>query len=377
MTSEFTVYLRAPDLTREAQIEDFQSLECVDRYCAVGAWTLTIDRRTGPAAKLVTPGYGIEVVTADGGYVLAGPMTTCRRVRDAQRNTLTVSGPDDNVWLARRLAHPQPATAVPPYSSTAYDVRTGVASTVLRAYVNANAAGGALTARQVPGLTLDVDPLLGGSVTGKGRWQKSLLLLQELALAGGVGFRVRQSGTQLLFTVYQPVDRSTTVVFSEELGNLLGFEYDSAAPSSNYLFCGGQGEEELRTIREGQDSATIADWGRIEEFHDRRDTNDTAVLDQEITTTLDENAGSAGLSLTPVDTPTQKARTHYNTGDRVTAVIDGEEIQDLIRELRTVLTPDGAQRTVPVIGATARTGVLRIFDRLRATGSRLANLERR
>ncbi len=376
---DFVAYLLNPNLEREAQIDDFASCELVDRFNAVGAWMLTVHADSATAGLLATPQYGIEVVRcSDGGTLLSGPMTKRRRERTANENKLLVSGPDQNVWLARRRAHPQPATSTPPYNSQAYDVRTGVASTVMRQYADVNAAGGALTARQVPRLTLASDPVVGDSVTGRARWQSLLELEQELALAGGnLGFRIVKSGTDLVFQVYQPQDKTATVLFGDALGTLAEFEYEATAPTATYLYVGGGGEGTARVIREGPEPDEYSQWSRFEDFRDRRDTSDTTELDQEREKTLTEMASVTGLSITPIDKPDQKYRTHYNLGDRVTAVIDGQPIQELITEVKTILTPAGALYARPTIGSVNRSGVLGAFDRLRSLGSRLTNLERR
>jgi hypothetical protein len=374
---EWTVYLRAPDRTRAGQIEDFQQCDAVPRFNDVGTWALDLDSRAPLAVTLTEPGYGIEIVR-EGTVVMSGDMRFRKRTRDGSRSRILVSGYDDTVWLHRRLAHPQPATVAPPYSVNEHDVRTGTCSTVLRAYVDVNAGPSALAVRRVAGLTLAADPLVGASVTGRGRWQHLLTLLQELALAGGgLGFRITRSGTDRVFTVYQPADLTSTVKFSIELGNLAGYEYESEAPSANYIVVGGGGEGTARTIREGQDPSSVVDWGRIEAFRDRRDTTATAELDQEITKQLEESAGRTGISITPVETEALRYLTDYTLGDKVTAVLDGEPVREVIREVRIKLTPDGPQQTLPDISSAGRPEVLRIFRLLRATDRRLTNLERR
>ncbi len=373
------MYLLRPDLLREALVDDFSSCELVERFNAPGSWTLTVDARSSAAGLLATPQYGIEVVRiADGVTLMSGPMTVRKRHRAGAANTLTVSGPDQLVWLARRRAHPQPATSAPPYNSQAYDVRTGVASTIIREFVDVNVGPGALTGRALPTLTLASDPVTGTTVTGRGRWQTLLELCQELALAGGgLGFRVRKAGDDLLFTVYAPVDRSDTVMFSEGLGTLAEYDYEATAPKATFMYVGGSGEGTARVFREGPEPTEYATWDRIEEFADKRDTSDTTELDQEVAKTLADNASVTGLSITPLDKPDQKYLTHYDLGDRVTAVVDGEPIQELITEVKTALTPAGKLFARPTIGSSNRTGVLGAFDRLRRAQARITNLERR
>lgn len=374
----WTLYLRNPLLQREGQIDDFEKLEAIPRFNDVGTWVIDIDGRARLASLLATAGYGIELVRDDTTVVMSGPTRNRIFTRNGDALQLTVSGVDDMTWLKRRQAHPQPASPTPPYGTNEHDVRTGTASTVLRAYVNANAGVGALAPRRVPGLGVDADPVLGSSITGRARWQVLLTLLQELAIAGGnLGFRVRKSGTTLLFQVYQPVDRTGSVVLSNEMGNVYGYKAESEASEVNYLYLGGGGEGTSRTIKEGFDSDEVSTWGRIEAFQDRRDTTDDAELSQEITKTLAEGAGKAGLTINPVDIDDMTFLDDYDLGDRVTYVIDGVASTEVVREARITLTPEGPQQTVPGLSTPGRSDVLHLLSRLRLAEKRILDLERR
>lgn len=378
MAPPFVVFLRGPDLKRHGQIDDFRRCEFTERWCQLGDWTFEVNAGTRHAAALATPGYGLEVVRrSDGEVLLSGPMYHRDRVRRGSTNTLTVSGPDDMVWLARRLAHPEPATAAPPYNTDEHDVRTDLASTVLIAYADANAGPSALTPRRTPGLVMADDPLIGAEITGRARWQGLLEFLRELAVAGGIAFRVRKIDDELVFTPYATEDKSAEIKFSTALGNLGDFSYKASAPRATYAYIGGGGEGTARTIVEGSNPEQYAVHDRIEEFGDRRDTTDVAELEQEIATRLAEAVGVTGFSITPIDTPQQMFRTHYDLGDIVTGVVDGTPVRERITEVTTVLTPAGAIYTTPSIGTPDRGTVPRFFDRLRELRSRLSNLERR
>lgn len=373
---DWTVYARAPDMTLAGQVDDYQKLEMVTRFNDVGTWLLDVDASTSPAPFLMLDGAGL-VVTADGTVVFSGPVT--RRERDfaGDHNRLRVSGFDDSVQLTRRLASPQPTTAAPPYNSQGYDVRTGTCSTILGQYVNVNAGPGALGARQIPGLTLAADPGLGTSITGRARWQPLPELLQGLALAGGgLGYRVLQVGTGIQFSVYAVVDRTASVIFSTDLGNLEAFAWSEEAPDTNYVYVGGGGEDTARTIYEGQDSASIGRWGRIESFRDRRDTSVAAELAQAAVDELQKSAGQTSMAITPIDLPQMAYLANYGLGDKVTAVMDGVPVQQVVREVKVTLAENGV-RVVPTIGTPGRQDLLGIFDRLRAAESRLVTLERR
>lgn len=379
-TPEWTLFVRNPALEREAQIDDYQKFEAIPRFNAVGSWILDIDVRVGGgdiASKLIVPQYGIEAVR-NGTTVFSGPMRYKQRNRDGDTNRLTVSGPDDMVWLQDRLASPQPGSANPPYSTTAYDVRTGTCSTILRQYVDVNAGPGAVAVRQVGGLTLGTDLGIGTSVTGRARWQSLLELLQQLAISGGnLGFQLRHTGSGIEFNVYMPADKSAAVKFSEELGNLSSYNYETTAPETNYAYVGGGGEGTARTIREGQDAVAVTRWGRFESFVDRRDTTDSAELAQSITEHLAENSEQVGLSATPIDTEGMAYIDEYNLGDRATFVIDEVPTVDIIREVKIELSPERSEKVTPVVSSAGVREVFRLFHHMRSLGRRISNLERR
>jgi Siphovirus ReqiPepy6 Gp37-like protein len=372
------LYIRDDSFQRVALLDEFTSLEVVARHNEVGSWRLSLDRRTSKAGLLANPGYGIEVVY-DGSPQMSGPVTHHDRTRQQDSDQLVVAGVDDLVWLRRRRAHPCPTLSGPPYNTQTDDVRTGVCSTVLRAYVDLNLGPGAISPRRLPGLSLAADPLLGSTITGRARWQTLLELLAGLALAGGgLGLRlVAQAGSGIQFSSYAPADKSSTVVFSLELGTLGGYRYEAGAPEANYIYAAGSGEGTARTIREGQDPASIASWQRIEDFVDRRDTSVSAELDQEIAEQLADKAGPVGLSITPLDVPGRAYGVDYQLGDRVRVVIDDTPVDEVIREVRLVLTPTGPRVLAPQIGSPSRPPVVALIRGLARVGRRITNLERR
>jgi hypothetical protein len=384
----WTVYARDASLTRQAQLDDYQFLDMVVRFNDVGTWTLDMDANARGASILEQDGSGIVVTRTDpntgaAAVVMSGPVTFRERDvgGDPDRNRLKLKGEDDNTYLNRFLAHPQPSTAAPPYNSQGWDVRTGVCSTILRQYVDVNIGGSALAVRQVPGLSLAADPGIGISITGRARWQSLLTFLQDLALAGGdIGFQIQEAGSGIQFSIYQPMDHSTSVVFAPALANLAAYDWSEAAPKQNYVFVGGGGEDVSRVIVESQDAAAIARWGRIESFRDRRDTSVTAELLQQGSTELMQGQAALGFNITPVDLPQMTYLTHYNLGDKVSVLNDGVLVSNIVREVHITLGDAGgtgnSARIVPLIATPQRQDLLAIFDELRKLRRRVANLER-
>lgn len=376
MTDEWVLYVRRPDLARDGVIEDYQRLEATLRFNSLGSWVLDLHRDSRHVADLARPGWGIELVR-DGVTVLSGPRVGRIRQRQGRTHQVTLSGHDEMVHLARRLAHPQPATPAPPYDVQEHDVRTGQASAVLLAYVDVNAGPGALPERRVPGLALAPDPGLGTTITGRARWQGLLDLLAELAQAGGgLGFRVRRSERALLFEVYQPRDLVRSVIFSDALGTLGDYTIEDEAPAASYVVVGGGGEGTERLIHELPDPEGLATWGRIEQFVDQRHIDTEAELAQAAATALAERTGRASAEITPLETPLLRYPRDYQLGDRVTAVIDGTPVRELIREVRITLAGGQAPQVRPVLDSASRATVLALWARLAQLESRLSSLER-
>lgn len=368
--SKWTLYVRDDAGVRVAELDTFESATLIPRFNAVGDWQV-VAPATEAAQLLTTPKYGLEFVR-DGEVILSGPVTTRTREFGVGVDGYTFQGKDDQVWLSRRKASPEPATAAAPYDDSAYDVRTGAASTVIRAYVNVNAGPGAVTARQVDGLAVPAVAAFGSTVTGRARWQTLIDLLAELATAGGVGFRTRQ----LTFDVYQPTDLSAAVKFSTALGNLAGFSYSDAAPEVNHVYVAGGGEGTARVIRELTDTTSVTEWGRVEEFRDRRDTTDTAELDQAGQAMLTESATKRGFSLAPIETASVRFGATYNLGDQVTVIVDGVPVVDVVREVRIDLNADG-ETVAPTVGdPDADPSRPSIFAAHKRMERRVRNLER-
>lgn len=374
--TDWLLEVRDASLQRVRQIDDWTSAELIVRFNRPGGWQVEGLPSTGAAAAALTPGAGF-VATRNDTTFLSGPLDWPSRRWDLTHDHLEVAGPDDLCHLWDRIAHPVPATGV--FASSAYDVRTGIAETIIRQYVDVNAGPSALSARRVSGLTLAADTALGSTVTGRARLQQLGDLLTNLALAGGdLGFTVAQSGAGIVFDVYQPRDLTSTVIFSADLENLGELLYDQRAPTANHIYVGGGGEGTARTFIEGGDSASVSAWNRrIEQFVDQRQTTDTAELAQKRDEELAAGAERTTLAIGPVDTDAFAFGDDYGLGDQVTCIVDGIAIEQVIREVRVELTPDG-ENVTPVLGSPRAVDPSRsLFEQVRQLAVRVNNQERR
>lgn len=408
---------RNSDLARVAMVEDYQSLEITAKYNDVSTWALTMDARQQAAMLLTQPGsYGIYVIHEDTGYVLiSGEITKVENKREGDTYRTEVSGVDDTVWLRRRVGHPSPTETMPPYDVQSHDHREGTCSTVLIDYVNANCGPGAIARRRVPHLVMGADPEIGKNVKADMRWNTPLLeALWALSIAGlvrpeeqedeeegeqqedvinvdaepadlEIGFRIVQQEDDLVFEVYEPMNRTGTVRFSEEFGNLLSYSYSVSAPESNYVYVAGQGTGTDRTIVEQQDQESINQWGLIETFNDQRNLAEEDTLKQKAEEVIKDGRATTELALEPVDTEHQRYGVHYFLGDVVTVLTtpigfndDGNAaINQAIREVKlTIKEGDRAPRFKATVGsADASVDATRLFKAFRKLRGRVNNLE--
>ena len=273
-STDFTLFAAdGPD--RLGQIEGYEAAQIVARFNDVSTWQLTAATDTPGARLLLEAEHPRLVVETTPEMVFrSGPVTHIERQTGADGDLVTFSGVDDLIYLRHRLAHPEPGTAAPPYDTQAFDTRTGPASAVIAGFVDANAGEAAHADRRVPGLTVPVPADLGPDITVSARYQNLLTMIQRLAARARLGIEIRD----LEFFVFEPA--GPRAVFSSDLGTLAGWSETVEAPAVNHVYVAGGGRGVNRIIREYSDGESVAAWGRIEGFDDRRDTTVTAELDQ-------------------------------------------------------------------------------------------------
>jgi hypothetical protein len=261
----------------------------------------------------------------------------------------------------------------------AYDVRTGICSTVLLGYVNANLIAPTNTDRRNTHIVAALDPVIGTSVSGNARGDNLLALMQQLASSGGdIGFRVLQTANGVLtFSIYQPNDRTTTAKFSQDLKNLFDFSYSLAGPLSNSTEVWGGGVGAARTSLVVQDATSIAAWGLVEgPIIDARDTSDVPTMTQRAQADINANTEQTNLAITPGDTGTVRYGRDYTLGDIVAMTIDGNAITNKIRSVHIELkSPGDEERITPGIGNPTQGDVAHWFDAYQARQQMLTRIQ--
>lgn len=366
MTS-WTLYVADQIGNRQAQIDVYHHFRLIARHNAVSTWELELPTDCDASDVLLNLEHPRIVLRIDDRTLRSGPMTHLERNVTVDGDDLSLTGVDDSVWLTRRVAHPQPGTAAPPYSTTGYDARAGTASQILAQYIDVNAGPSAVAARRVPGLTVPVPAPAGGAVSWQARYENLADFVLSKADALGLGVRV----VDLAVDVFVPVVRSA--VFSIDLGTLAETSSTFDAATGNWIYVAGQGVGAARTVVEVSDAQSIADWGRVEQFQDRRDTNDAAMLTSAGRETLQRGVTPRTVTFEPLDSPVQQFPRDWSVGD-VVQVRVGEQLRsDVVREVDVTLDGNGPVKIVASLGAADD---LALFQASVDSARRIRQLER-
>lgn len=364
--SDLTVEVRDSSLARVGQIlpADLVGFEAALRFNKVGSWKIALRSDHPLVDTLRAPGSGI-IVTGPTGVLLSGPTASAKNTKTADDPTgvWEIVGTDDGVILGERLAYPVPASASLASQTVAYDVRTGKAETVAKAYVDANIGPSAPVARKISALTVDTDLARGSTVVASARFDKLGQLISSLLVLDGLGFDIRQSGSNLLFEVFAPVDRSASIRMDVDNLRLEKSEYTYQRPEATRVIVAGQGQgaERVFVERSSTESTTAETaWGRrIEVFKDQRNTTDTTELQNSGDEILAAGGKTLeGIKVTPSDDQTMRYGVDWGLGDKVTVVVGSTQIAQVVTEVAIVVTDNGIK-----IGATVgEPGVLEDYE---------------
>lgn len=345
---DITVEIRNKTLDRVAQImpEDLVGSTFILSYNQIGSWELKL-HNTSPAATLLkTPGYGI-ILTGPSGVILSGPMVSAQLDQSSGdlEGTWTIKGYDDSLILGERLAYPDPSENDVSAQTTDFDESSGPAETVLKDYVDQNLVSGPIV-RQVDNLVLETDLGRGSTVYGRARFNVLQEMFFDLAQSGGVGYTIKQEGNDLVFSVYEPEDKSALVKLDIDNGLLTSSSYSFLAPSLTRAIVGGAGEAVERLFYEGSNfDSTSAEslWGRrIEHFVDARSSKEATDLAQKAEEALvDEGKTRVNISVTPSDNQTMLFGEDWGLGDTITVVVNDLEATAIVYTVAISIQSDG------------------------------------
>jgi len=382
---DLIVEVRDPDLKRVGQISDanLPGAQFVLRFNNVGSWSLRIPEDEPLVDLLRSPGYGIILTGPDDEVILSGPTLAAKLEQTPEdiKGIWTIEGADDTLILQDRLAYPDPDSADVSAQSFSHDRRTGVAETVMKQYVVANLGTTAPVSRQVPQLTVGTDLGRGVTVTNAARFTQMQTLLFGIAESSGLGYNIKQIDEDLVFDVFEPLDRSGFVRLDVENDLLTSAEYGYVSPEVTRVIVAGQGEaiDRLfieRSSTESEEAETA--WGRrVEMFKDARQSVEISELEQAGDEELAETGKTVvSLSVTPTDDVQMRFGFDWNLGDIVAVAAGDVETVATVTEVGISIQPDGVR-----IGATVGTPApfdfeTRLVSRVREQEERISALER-
>ncbi|MGW2170422.1 siphovirus ReqiPepy6 Gp37-like family protein [Streptomyces sp. NPDC001705] len=328
------------------------------------------------------------VVIRDGSIWTAGPMeqpTDYEWSVDGEPGVgkVTVSFSDDLSSVAGRIVWPEPALTWAGQHGDTWRELTAVSSeTIVRTLVNENAGPGARSDRRVPHLVLAAAAGVGTTTSVRTRFEPVLDPCRQAAAAGGgIGFRTRQVGSQIVFDCYAPADRTATARFSTGLGNLRGIAYSQSAPELTHALVAGRETEgsSIRTFVQVADTAAAAAWWRVERYVDGGADDDTkGELTASGTSEIAEGAAPVVLGTVTVDTPDLRAGVDYDLGDRVTVALPhGLVVTDVVRAITLQAKAEDGEQVSSVVGSQDATTDPQIVRLIRTLGRRLGRLETR
>lgn len=397
---KFNVEIRSAQFKRIGKFEQYNRMEAIVRYCDVGTWSMDVDASL-PEAKLLVEGGGI-IVWAEGldDPLFSGPLKTISRKWDNSNpgELITFTGMTDELWLNERVIYPLPTALI---GAQTIDRQTGAmkAAVAMGYLVRRNLGPDALADRIHPYVTvdnLDEGPVINLSA----RFDVLGEYLQKIALSTGYGYQMIHNEANVRFRIFQPANRSSTVVFSPELGNLAEYGYKLSAPDAMKIIVASQGEGKDRYLKMYTAPDADLDWSSFapERFVDRRDipikrsatglpvdpTTNAAVtaavlleLDQAGAEAVLEASGTASLSVTPIDTETIRFGRDYQLGDIVSVSIGGVSLTDVLREVRLIDSIGEGARVHPVVGTADASETPYLYKKIKQLETAIKRLEAR
>ncbi len=334
------------------------------------------------------------IVIREGALLVAGPIekTLLEQSDDGENSgigKLTINYADDFASLAARQVYPDPTqeadhqivmAGTPPAETRVTSwTASGNAETLLRTLIDVSGGPSALPARRIPGLILGPSAGVGTSVQVKASNMQPLGDLARLIadLGGGLGFRVRQSGTQLLFEVYNPPDKSRQVRFGFGLGNMRYRSVELSAPTCTTAFVGGQGDGADAAMLERTNTEQEAVWGRFEKLVPQNGSAATQVLQDNGDKALGDGAATTRVATSVSDTPDQRFGTHYQLGDIVSLETEpGRETSQVVRTVHLQVSAGSGEYVSATVGSQEATTDPAWVKKLREIDERLSTVER-
>lgn len=350
----YEIYQKAARGTQGDIIDDFTSFEAVLRNKSIGKWTL---KSSGRALCPLDERSGI-VVYRDGAMIFSGMVGQIEEEKDVATGVVSwaASGEEDSTLLRRRVIVPDPVGL--DFAAHEHDVFAGPADDCVLTFAARHIAQKARSERRIANLFTAEKAGVFPETRRKERFSELYKTVSEVGDAFGFVVMVDWDNSvgSSVIRVTTPTDKSETVIFSPEFGNLSRWKRKRIAPKANAVWCGGQGVGTSRMFVYVEDAASILKWGRIEAFKDRRDVSDEQdpsdprspeeVLTDEAMRFLEESKETDGFEVEIIPIETMQYRRDWNLGDIVSVAIEGiryvapiEEVKIKYSNLVETITP--------------------------------------
>ncbi|MEV5330865.1 siphovirus ReqiPepy6 Gp37-like family protein [Streptomyces werraensis] len=380
---DITVEVRDKSLTRRGLVRPEElDMELNETFNNVGEWKLTLAAENPLATILRQPGSGI-IVTGPNDVIMSGPMVTPEfaATQEDPGGTITFTGVSDTIALADALAFPDPTNPNGASQTKAHDVRQGNAEDVMHSFVMANIGPTAPAERRKARLIDGASQGRGPAVIKSARFPVLGNLLAELALLGSLGFRVVQRGSNLVFETYQIVDRTRLIRLDVANGTLAGQRVAISPPGVTRAIVAGQGEmvkRQFLQVQTAQSLAAEADWGRrIEKFIDQRNTDKWDELQQAGDEAMEESGFTAvNVQVVPMDDSAMRFGHDWYLGDKVSVVVENQELTSNATGMVMKAGPDGFQVGVVLGDPSGFNADAAMAKRVTSTEARVSQLER-
>jgi hypothetical protein len=393
-TREWQVLSRDPDLVPRGYLP-WETLTIDHRHVDVSAWTLTLPAIPTVMGKL-GPGWG-AIVLRNGQEILSGPLEddgprAWSAATDGGPGLITVTGADDLAIVANEIAYPDPTKNAAGQTGSAYqDVQTSLAAeTVIKHYVGANVGSARATARKDTSapdarvVTIATDQARGDVVSFSSRFDNLLDIIRTISQAGSnLGVQVVQSGTSLVFDVYEPRDLTARMRFSRQSGTLIAASTTVSMPTLTHAVVLGSGTDAAQVIAERKDSAAAESWRMIvRQTVDSSGTSDATQLAQAGDSALTAGKRQYARDVTIVETAQVRYPTTIRRGDLVTIVDPtrpGTVITDIISSVHIEVDASAGTKLIQLnVGTTTSTATGNdLINQLRIVKRRVDELQRR
>ena len=358
--SSFSVWYADPFGTRLFPIDvDMADLQYVKNINGIGWFKGTFAFKDFDL-DLLKPDYQIQIFRKPAGGVsridFLGFLRQWKANFNNGKETIELQGPDQNDLLRRRIVA---------YASGTEEAIAGGLNVgdVMKDVFNNNFIGGAVAARDLSGLGVEVASDLGdGPTVEKGfAWRNTLDVISELNKMSKANddeiffslevdsIKTNANPQKFIFTTYtgQPgTDKTATIVLSPDWGVIDQVEvfYDYYS-EINYVFGGGQGEGSDREIQEVSDSDLVgaSPFGRIEAFKDARNEETTAGVLDAAQDLLSSGQPRVFFRCSLLDIADFRYGSDWFLGDKVTASIYGKFFEGIIKTVSVRLDPSGKE----------------------------------